>query len=209
MFSADLLRLHLCLTMAVLLALASCAATSPAREARHIGLDKIPSLLLQESEAPAGTRQIRSAWAARGQFADGDDELSARWRDLGFEDGWITLFASSTDSTDPTTLTIANGAMVFPTSDAASRALQAHRAVGVPKLTKGSVATQVSGIGDEAFAFTYEHGPLGPPGAICAFRVANVMFLVPGSGIGAKVEELIAIARKIADRALRVAVGPT
>lgn len=31
------------------------------------------------------------------------------------------------------------------------------------------------------------------------------MFLVPGSGISANVEDLIAIARKIADRALRLA----
>lgn len=150
--------MRLILIVFALLALARCAAPVPGSHARHIGVDKIPAVLLQESEAPAGTRQVRSAWAARGQFADGDDELSARWRDLGFEDGWLTLFASSTESADPTTLTIANGAMVFPTPDAASEALRAHRTVGVPNLTKGSVAKAVSGVGDEAFAFTYEHG---------------------------------------------------
>jgi hypothetical protein len=40
-------------------------------EAVLLGLAEFLAFLLQESEAPAGTRQIRSAWAARGQFAEG------------------------------------------------------------------------------------------------------------------------------------------
>jgi hypothetical protein len=94
-----------------------------------------------------------------------------------------------------------SGAPVFDDADGAAEAMDVQRSVVVPNTTTRSKPLSISDLGDEAFAFTFDSGPLGKPGAIYFFRVGNAMFLVPGSGAQIKNEDLLAIARLVADRA--------
>jgi len=166
--------------------------------------DEVGGLLLQPQEAPAGTifRTDMSGRATLEQFAQGFDMLRSKWAELGFQDGEVRIFMSTTPSGDPAGLTIGNGAMVFDTADHASQALRLHRSLGVPHLTTGAVDVPVAGLGDEAFAVRFDKGPEGTAGAICVVRVGNVVFLVPGSGSSLKPDEVIDIARTIAARAI-------
>jgi len=175
----------------LLLAAAACGGSGKAFTAADL-----PRLLLQPSEAPAGTRYLaaESGPATLEQFP-GVDRSRKAFAALGFEGGYVRVFASADQA-----VTIANGAMVFKDADAASRAVEVQRSVVVPSVTIGAKPLSVDQLGDEAFAFSFTLGPAGKPGAIYFFRLGNAMFLVPGGG-AVKPSELQAIARRIAARA--------
>lgn len=166
-------------------------------------VDDIAALLLQPSEAPSGTTYSEDASgpATLGEVAQGDPDLQAGWEDLGFMGGRVALFTSDPAAAESAFVVIGTAGLVFPHSDAAGDALELHRSVGVPNLTIGAEEVSVEGLGDEAFAVTFDFGPAGTAGAICGFRVGNAMFLVAGSGESITAEDLVAIARTIAGRA--------
>jgi hypothetical protein len=160
--------------------------------------DDLSTLVLQPSEAPSGTvyMGLASGPADLDTFSEGVPEAKEKFAELGFQGGYAAVFSSFDQS-----ITIGNGALVFKDADGATGAMDVQRSVVIPNATHGSKPLSVSDLGDEAFAFTFDSGPLGKPGAIYFFRVGNAMFLVPGSGAEIKNEDLLAIARKVAARA--------
>jgi hypothetical protein len=174
--------------------------------AKMFTADEVGGILLQPQEAPAGTifRTDMSHRATLDQFAQGFDELRAKWAGLGFQDGEVHIFMSSTAPGDPNGLTIGNGAMVFDTEDHASQALRIFHTLGIPHLTTQAVDVPTADLGDESFAVRFDKGPEGMPGAICVVRVTNVLFQVPASGRSITADDVIAIARTIATRAQRL-----
>jgi hypothetical protein len=160
--------------------------------------DDLSALVLQPSEAPSGTVYVGQASgpADLDVFSEGVAEAKEKFAELRFQGGYAAVFSSFDRS-----ITIGSGALVFKDADGATGAMDVQRSVVIPNATTGSKPLPVSDLGDEAFAFTFDSGPLGKPGAIYFFRVGNAMFLVPGSGAKIKTEDLLAIARTVATRA--------
>ena len=158
----------------------------------------LSALVLQPSEAPPGTVYVGQASgpADLDVFSEGVAEAKEQFAEQRFQGGYAAVFSSFDRS-----ITIGSGALVFKDAEGAAEAMDTQRSVVIPNATTGSKPLAVSDLGDEAFAFTFDSGPLGKPGAIYFFRVGNAMFLVPGSGARIKPEELLAIARKVAARA--------
>jgi hypothetical protein len=186
--------------MALLLAL---LVAGGCQSGRRYTPDEVPQFFLQPQEAPFGTlfRTDQSGSATLSDFAHGDADLAARWGQLGFKGGQVSVFMTSAQPPDPSAITIGNGAMVFESADGAHRALELLRTLGIPRLTSGAHNVGVQNLGEEAFAVTFARGPVALPGAICAFRIANAVFQVAAGGEAVKVADVIAIARTIAKRA--------
>jgi hypothetical protein len=180
------------------LLLTSCGGGGGGGGEKLFTADDLSRLVLQPSEAPSGTTYVgqASGSADLDVFSQGVAEAKERFAEAGFLGGYSAVFSSFDES-----LTVGSGALVFKDADASTKAMDVQRSVVIPNTTRGSEPVAVSDLGDEAFAFTFDSGPLGKPGAIYFFRVGNAMFLVPGSGARIRAEDLLAIARKVAARA--------
>jgi hypothetical protein len=186
-------RARWCLTVIVLELLVACGGGG-----KTFTTDQLEALVLQPSEAPSGTTYVGQASgpADLDLFSQGIQEARRRFAELGFEGGYVAVFSSADGSP-----TIGSGALVFEDASAALKAVDVQRSVVVPKATTGSKALSVSDLGERAFAFTFASGPLQEPGAIYFFQVGNAIFVVSGSGVSLRAEDLLTVARLVAARA--------
>ena len=122
--------------------------------------------------------------------------------ELGYQGGQTAIFVS-TDPPPPVGAIIGSGVFIFKDAAAASEALDVHTSVVVPEVLQGYEEIPVENLGDERFAFTFESGPAGSPGAIYEFRIGNAVFLVPGSGESMDRDALFELAHAVASRVPR------
>lgn len=131
-----------CVKRGVVLLILALALASCGGDGRIFTRDELPRLALQPREAPTGTQYVQegSGPASAEDLAQGIEEASARWADLGFRDGFVALFRSPDFPLPPPpdphdipaeALLIGNAVMLFGDAEAASQALDVHRSVVV------------------------------------------------------------------------------
>jgi hypothetical protein len=166
-------------------------------------MDQLAELVARAEDAPSSMRydEDQSGPAPLDLLSQGVGSAQSRFEQLGFLGGQTSVFVSTDDGPPPTGSVVGNGVFLFDDSAAASDALDVQRSVVIPEVMQGHDELPADDLGDEAFGFTFASGPAGGAGAIYAFRIANAVFLVPGSGPSAEPEQLLALARTVADRA--------
>ncbi len=130
------------------------------------------------------------------QGASGANEA---FEQLGFLGGQAAIFVPA-DPAESGQAVIANGVLVFDDGASASSALEVYRTEVIPEVMTGHQELAVDDVGEETYAFTFEGGPAGGPGAILGFRIGNAVFLVPGSGESIDPDVLHQLAETVADR---------
>jgi hypothetical protein len=165
--------------------------------------DQLAELVARSEDAPPNMSydEDQSGPAPVELLSQGVGSAQSRFEQLGFLGGQSAVFVSPNEGPPPAGTVIGSGVFLFEDSSAASEALDVHRSVVIPEVMQGPDELPADDLGDEAFGFTFASGPAGGPGAIYVFRIANAVFLVPGSGPSAEPEQLLALARTVADRA--------
>jgi hypothetical protein len=164
--------------------------------------DQLAELVARSEDAPPNMSydEDQSGPAPVELLSQGVGSAQSRFEQLGFLGGQSAVFVSPNEG-PPAGTVIGSGVFLFEDSSAASEALDVHRSVVIPAVMEGLDELPADDLGDEAFGFTFASGPAGGPGAIHVFRIANAVFLVPGSGPSAEPEQLLELARTVADRA--------
>lgn len=184
--------------------------TACAPSARTIDPADLSDLIPSSAEAPVGTEFYPAPSGPQRidtltqNVPTANDEAGG----LEFIGGFGSFFVTpgfdpfgGGGSHSPEATLIGTAAFAFADPEDASEALRIHRELVVRAVTSGAVETVVDDLGEEAHSFTFERGVTPLPGAIYAFRVANVVFVVAGSGENLDPTTLLDIARATADRA--------
>lgn len=182
--------------------LAACAS-----EPRTIELDSLSDLVLAAEEAPTGT-ELYGAPSGSLQIDTltlnvpaANAEVGALEVIGGYGHFFVTPgFDPFGSGGAPPPMLIGIVAFAFADADDTSQALRIHRELVLPVRTSGAVQVDVEDLGEEAHSFTFERAVTAAPGATYAFRVANVVFIVSGSGESLDPTLVHDIARSIADR---------
>lgn len=182
--------------------LAACAS-----EPRTIELGSLSDLVLPAENAPTGT-ELYGAPSGSLQVDTLTLNVPAANAEVGaleFIGGYGRFFVTPGfdpfgSGGAPPPMLIGSVALAFADADDASQALNIHRERVLPVRTSGAVQVDIEDLGEEAHAFTFERAVTAAPGATYAFRVANVVFIVSGSGESLDPNLVHDIARSVADR---------
>jgi hypothetical protein len=134
-----------------------------------------------------------SAAAPVDTFTQGNATLADRFAALGFLEARAVILASNDSQ-------MGSAGLIWPDEDQAHEAFEAH-AAALPELVAGFADGPVAELGAESRCGTFEEGPFGSAGAVCLFRVANATFFNPASGPSVTIEDVLAGARTVAERA--------
>ncbi len=195
-------RLRFVLGVLCLLAWVAGCGEDDADAAPVFTTDQLPELVAQPEDAPSGMQydDAQSGPAPVDLLSQGASGPTETFEELGFLGGQAAIFVPA-GSAEPDQAVIANGVFVFDDEASASSALEVHRTEVIPQVMAGHRELYVDDVGEDAYAFTFDGGPAGGPGAILGFRIGNAVFLVPGSGESIDPDVLHQLAETVAARA--------
>ena len=175
-------RLRLVMCVVCLLAWIAGCGEDGADASPVFTTDQLPELAAQPQDAPSGMQHddAQSGPAPVDLLSQGVSGATESFEELGFLGGHAAIFVP-TDSSEQGQAVIANGVFIFEDAASASSALEIDAEV-IPQVMAGHQEVAVDSVGEETYAFTFQSGPAGGPGAIYGFRIGNAVFLVPGSG---------------------------
>ena len=164
-----------------------------------ITVDDLPSLLIQPGEGPPGMSIVSdaSAPAPVDTFTQGNALLADRFTALGLKEARAVILASDDSQ-------MGSAGLIWPDENQAHEAFEAH-AEALPELVVDFAEVPATELGAESRCGTFDQGPFGTAGAVCLYRVANATFFSPASGPSLSIDDVVAVARAVADRAQTLA----